>query len=243
MGASLQTLFELQDIELQIVEIQAQLRRKEARLRTAEHKQKDSQNELARRRDEIKHTQARFDAMDLEVKSRSANIDKLREHLNTVKTNKDYHVILSQLNTEKADLTRVEKQAMEVMEEVDRLRAAATEYQAADQDRAARAQEARDELALTTEATRARLEGLQARRAQLAENLDQRVMALFQRLSERYDGETMARVERRNPRSDDFICGGCHMQLGTDVANAVRIRDDAVTCKSCGRILYVQEAT
>ena len=84
---------------------------------------------------------------------------------------------------------------------------------------------------------------MQTQRDLAAEEVEPRTIALFDRLSERYEGEVLAEVERTNPRRDDFLCTGCHMSLRVEVANMLKSRDELVTCKSCGRILFMHRDT
>ena len=70
-----------------------------------------------------------------------------------------------------------------------------------------------------------------------------KIITLFNRLSQRYEGEVLAEVERTNPRRDEFLCAGCHMSLRVEVANMLKSRDEIVTCKSCGRVLFMHKDT
>src|SRR5262245_26604597 len=119
MGPRLQALLAYQDIELQIVDIRRQLERKQRAVEAQRKKLESFRHSLEAEKAEVRKVQAHFDELDVDIKARSGHISKLREHLNTVKTNKEYAAILSQLNTEKADVSRIEQKAMEIMEQVD----------------------------------------------------------------------------------------------------------------------------
>jgi predicted nucleic acid-binding Zn-ribbon protein len=107
MGAKLEALRELQIIESQIVDIRRQFASKERLAAAQSRKLAELRKSIERERLDIRSAQAEVDAVDLDLKARSANLAKLREHLNSVKTNKEYAALLSQLNNEKADTTRV----------------------------------------------------------------------------------------------------------------------------------------
>jgi hypothetical protein len=53
---------------------------------------------------------------------------------------------------------------------------------------------------------------------------------MFNRISERYDGEVMARVIQVHPRHPEYLCEGCNMSLAAERANALLTRDDYVHC-------------
>ncbi len=243
MGAKLQALFALQDIESQIVDIRRQLARKQRQVKAQQRKLDAKREEIEQRKADIQHTQAEFDRLDVDIKARSANIDKMREHLNSVRTNKEYATLLAQMNNEKADVTRLETRAMEVMQAVEAKKAELAEIQAAESGEIERLEELQAELEQARASFGGRLAQLEKQRELAAEQIDAETLKLFDRLSEHYEGEVLAEVERPNPRRDEFICGGCHMALRMEVANTLRSRDEIVTCKSCGRILFIDRNT
>jgi predicted nucleic acid-binding Zn-ribbon protein len=84
-----------------------------------------------------------------------------------------------------------------------------------------------------------RLASLEHRRSAAARNLDAKARELFNRISERYEGEVMAKVVQVHPRRQEFLCEGCNMSLAAERANALLTRDELITCDNCGRILYM----
>lgn len=241
MGAKLQALLELQDIEFQIVDIRRKLGQKERLVRAQQKKIDGHKAGVEAERAEIRRMQSSFDEADLDVKSRSSHISKLREHLNGVKTNKEYATVLQQINGEKADVSRVETRALELMAALDARKAALVDKEKAEAAEVARLDLLKQEVTQTTTAFSGRTSDLEKRRAAAAAKLDRDAMALFERLSERYEGEVTAELQKPNPRFDEFVCGGCNMNVQTDRANILRTRDELVTCKNCGRILFVRE--
>jgi len=240
MGAKLQALFALQDVELQIVDIRRQLRRKERQLRAQQKKLDATRETIQAEREEIRRSQVDFDTLDVEIKGRSANVAKLREHLNTVRTNKDYAVILAKLNNEKADVSRLESRALTLMQSIEARKQTFTEHEQAEATEVERLEDLKAQLEQAQRSFAGRLDELNRQREEAAVQVDGEAVAHFERLSERYDGEVLAEVEQPNPRRDEFICSGCHMSLRIEVANKLRSRDEIVTCRNCGRILYMR---
>lgn len=242
MGAKLQALHELQDIELQIVDIRRQLERKERLVAAQARKLEAARAALKQQQDEIRRAQADFDEIDVDIKGRSTHIAKLREHLNSVKTNKEYAAILQQMNNEKADVSRLETKAMELLEGVEMRKSTQAEAAAGEQVEVQRLTGLQSELEHMKQTLADRLSKLAAQRDAAAAALEPATVSLFERLSDRYQGEVMAELARPNPRRDEFVCNGCHIALRADIANALRVRDEVVVCKSCGRILYLRSS-
>ena len=145
MGAKLQALFALQDIELQIVDIRRQLKRKQHRVEAQDRKLRAARETIETERMSIRKSQSEFDSLDLDIKGRSTNIDRLREHLNTVRTNKEYAALLAKMNNEKADVSRLESRALDIMQGVE------TRKQALVQQAQAEAAEAEQSADLQTQ--------------------------------------------------------------------------------------------
>lgn len=242
MGAKLEALRVLQDIELQIVDIRRQLAAKQNGAKRQANRLKEAEQALATAREDLKHTQVELDALDVEIKGRNAHVSRLRDNLNSVKTNKEYAAVLSQLNNEKADATRLETRLFQLYETVEAKKKAIAEQQAAVEAEAARLQNLRGQLDQAQNSFKQRMELLERQRAEAAAKLPPKERELFERVSERYDGEVMARVVRTHPRRDEFMCDGCNVALAVERANALLSRDDIITCDNCGRVLYIERS-
>ena len=239
MGAVLESLLALQDVELQVVDIRRQLAAKERGVRRQAAKLRAVEDALAAEREELKRTQVQMDEVDVDLKSRNAHVSKLRENLNTVKTNKEYAAVLSQLNNEKADVTRLESRAYELMAAAEARKQALAEREEAVQQEVRRLQTLEAQLAQAQGSFAERLAELERQRDAAGERLDQKTLELRHRISERYEGEVMARVIQVHPRRQEFLCEGCNMSLAAERANALQSRDDVITCDNCGRILHI----
>jgi len=241
MGATLEALLELQDIELQIVDIRRQLTRKERAAKAQGAKLETAIETVRKQRENLRRAQVEVDELDLDLKARSANANRLREHLNTVRTNKEYAAVLAQLNNEKADVSRLESRALEQMGRIEAQREQVAAHEEAERLERQRLENLTTELAHAQQSFADRLAVLQGQRNAAAEKLGAETINLFERLSERYDGEALAQVERTHPRRDEFTCGGCYMSLNAEIVNALMTRNDVQTCKNCGRIVYVRK--
>lgn len=239
MGATLEALRALQEIDLQINDIKQQLARRETAVRIQQIKLAELRQTEKEQHDQFLRVQKDTDALDLDLKARAAHVAKLRTQLNTAKTNKEYAAVLQEINTQKADETHVESSVMELLQEIDRKKTALDETRNQAEQIELKVDQAQQQLQRTKESLADRLEALNKRRTEATAALDPPVAHMFDRTSERYEGEAMARIVRTHPRRDEFICDGCYMTLNLERFNAVMTRDEVQNCSSCGRILYV----
>lgn len=241
MGVMLQALLDLQEVELQIVDIRRQLARKEKLVQAQAARLKAVRDALDTERLAQRQAQMEIDELDLDIKARTASLNKHREQLNTVRTNKEYAAILAQLNNEKADLSRVESKALELMEKLEGRKKASAAQEQAGREEEGRLKELQMQFEQFQASFAGRLGTLEQRRDAAAAKVTREALSQFNRVSERYEGEVMAEVVRVNPRRDEFICNGCNMSVSAERANALMTRDELTTCRNCGRILYMQK--
>ncbi len=239
MGALLESLRALQEVELQIVDIRRQLAAKQRSVQRQVEKVRAAEAAFASQREELRRTQMQMDELDVELKARSARVASLRDNLNQVKTNKEYAAVLSQLNNEKADVSRLESRAFELMSAVEAKKKALAEQEQVVQQETQRLTNLENQHAQAQNSFAERLNTLLRQREEASAKLDAKTLELFNRVSERYEGEVMARVLRVHPRRQEFLCEGCNMSLAAERANVLMTRDDLVTCDNCGRILYI----
>jgi hypothetical protein len=243
MGALLESLLILQDLELQIVDIRRQLATRERAVERQAAKVRTAEQTLEEERTAYKRAQVQQDELDVDLKTRQANVSRLRDNLNSVRTNKEYAALMSQLNNEKADVTRLESRAYEVLESVEAHKKVVAERQeAVDHDRR-RLADLQAQLDQGRQSFADRLGTLERQRDAAAAKIDAKSLDLFNRISERYEGEVMARVVRIHPRRHEYMCEGCNMALAAERANALLTRDDLITCDNCGRILHIDKKT
>jgi len=239
----LESLMALQQIELQIVDIRRQLAAKQDSVARQAHKVRAAEQALLAQREELQRAQIEMDEVDLDLKARNAHISKLRDNLNAVRTNKEYAAVLSQLNNEKADLSRLESRAYELMAAVEARKKSLTEHQETLEQEAKRLAILESQLAEAQGSLADRLTSLERQREQASRNLDPKTLELFNRISERYDGEVMARVIQVHPRRQEYLCEGCNMSLAAERANSLMTRDEVITCDNCGRILHLEKGS
>ncbi len=243
MGAQLEALRALQDVELQIVDIRRQLAAKERAVKRQSAKLRSAEEAHTAARDDLKHTQVEMDALDVDVKARNGHIAQLRDNLSTVKTNKEYAAVMAQLNNEKADLNRLEQRAYQLLETVEEKKKVVSEQEQLVKDEAARLENLKVQFSQSQTSFSQHLEQLKSERTTAANSVEPKFRAMFERVSERYEGEVMAEVIRTHPRRDEFMCDGCQMALAMERANALMSRDEIITCDNCGRILYIERHT
>lgn len=239
MGPILASLLKLQAIEHDLAHVRRRLRSKQNAVGAIQRKV----DELQARRDEL-HLQARnqqkeTDQFELQRASREEDILQLRGALNRTRTNKEYSAILTQINTYKADNSKLEEVILKIMEGVDSVKVEVEKLDAQIEAEQKRCDQVKHTNADEVAKLESMLADLSAKRAEAKQGIPNEPLRIFDRLASAKDGEAMAAVEVVDAKREDFTCGGCYMSLSAEHFNALLSRDEIRHCDSCGRILYI----
>lgn len=240
MGATLEALCRLQEVELQLAEIQKKINRKQAAAKRQEQRIADDETKIRAWQAAVRTDQMEADRLDLEVKSNEAQISKLRAALNSAKTNKEYSAILTQLNTTKADNSKIEERVLAVWKQIEGKKKELAALQEQRDKEQAKLEEARAALREVEEKSKDKLNQLAGIRETAAEAVPPKALDTFNRVAKKHEGEAMAQVIRTHPRRDEYACEGCNMSITIEQLNNILSREDAVLCNTCGRILYYE---
>lgn len=241
MGVTLDALHGLQHIERQIATIRAQADAKRRRVRVH---QRSLQKQDALIEDEtaaIRDRQMEIDRSDLDVKTRDEIIAKHREALNRTKTNKEYAAILTTINTEKADASKLESHQLQMMTQLDDQRIELQGRQEEREQIAQRVAAAEADLKQYLDANADDTQRLEQQRDQASQGIMAPILATFRRVAEKHEGQAMAEVSVLNAKRNEHVCGGCNMALTLEAVLMLRARDDIQMCVSCGKILYLEQ--
>ena len=240
MGATLDALCRLQEVELQISEIQKKIDRRQTIVKKHDQRIADHEAKIRAWQAAIRTDQMEADRFDLEVKSNEGQISKLRQALNSAKTNKEYSAILTQLNTTKADNSKVEDKVLAIFKQIEGKRKELAALQEERDKEALNLEEARAAVTEIEEKSRAKLSQLARDRDAAASAVPGKALDTFNRVARKMDGEAMAQVVRTHPKREEYACEGCNMSITIEQVNNILSRDDAVLCNTCGRILYYE---
>lgn len=241
MGTTLDALHQLQSVELEMRAFQQQLAGKERGIKLHTKKLESLEQDIETQREDARRHQMEGDQLDVDVKTRDAQIAKLRAALNTARTNKEYAAILTQINTNKADNTKLEDRILSLLARADEIRTDVEKLQSQRDQEAERLSQLKDRTAQLRSKLEPQIDSLRDLRAQATECVPPQALQTYQRIAQRNEGEAMAHVVQINPRRQEFICQGCNMAVTLEQVNALITRDEIQQCQICGSILYLEE--
>ncbi|MDH4239856.1 MAG: C4-type zinc ribbon domain-containing protein, partial [Phycisphaerae bacterium] len=100
-------------------------------------------------------------------------------------------------------------------------------------------EQSRKEAELLATKYEAEVEEIQIEWNQVAQTITTDPLEIFKRVSETYDGEALAVIDRQDGRTEAYTCGGCFMGITTESVNLLMTKDDIIRCPNCTRILVL----
>jgi predicted nucleic acid-binding Zn-ribbon protein len=185
--------------------------------------------------DEAKKAKMAADQKQLQMKSAEAKIRDLEGKLNACKTNREYQTLKEQIAADGMALKVLEDEILEALERIDVLKPAVPAAEAALEA----VRKALTEAKARVDAETGRLTGEVARvRAELEaveKELADEVREKYERVVKHKGADGMA-------PADGQTCGGCFQQITGNMLSDLML-GRLVTCRSCGRLLYVPESS
>lgn len=242
MGPVLNGLVKLQSVENRLRAAKAKLARCRRSVIVQENQVRSLQSALEAKKEETQLTKVQCARLELELKSRDAEISKFRASLNNAKTNKEYAAVLTMLNTTKADNSKIETQILELMKAIE-----------TDEEESASIRQQIEEQKQVLEETRKKVDGsageyedeiarIQAEWDEVAKVIPASALNVFNRVADTYDGEAVVKVDEQEGRSGAYSCGGCFMGITAESVNLLMTRDEIIRCANCTRILVLGDS-
>lgn len=242
MGPLLNGLVKLQSIENRLRVVQAKLTRCRRSVIFQENQLRSLQSALEAKKEEIKLTRVQSDRLEVELKSRDEHIAKYRAALNMAKTNKEYSAILTELNTNKADNSKLEADILELMKNTEADEAACAELRTQIDEQMEKVDEVRRTSTTLATDLEQQVAKVQAEWDAAAEGIDQDTLGTFKKVADTYDGEALAQAEQQDERTGIYSCGGCFMRMPDETVNHLMTNDEIMRCSNCSRILVLKPA-
>jgi predicted nucleic acid-binding Zn-ribbon protein len=242
MGPVLNGLTKLQSVENRLRAAKAKLARSRRSVAIQENQVRSLQSALEAKKEEVQLTKMQSDRLELELRTRDQEITKLRACLNAAKTNKEYAAVLTQLNTTRADNSKIEGQILELMKSVEADEGECANIRAQIEEQKQKLEQARKKVESSAAEHEAEIAKTQAEWNEVAKTIPRKALEVFNRVAETYDGEAVARIEEQEGRTAAYSCGGCYMGVPAESVNLLMTKDEIIRCPNCTRILVLGES-
>jgi predicted nucleic acid-binding Zn-ribbon protein len=240
MGPVLQALIKLQSVENRLRAAKAKLTRCRRNVIIQENLIRTLQSAHEAKKEEIQLTTIQSDRLELELKTRDEAISKLRNSLNSARTNKEYAAVLTQLNTTRADNSKIEAQILELMKNIEVDQAECQKIQEEINQQKVKLEVIRKESEQLATKYEAEIDQIQSEWNEAAKEVPTKFLEIFKRVADTYDGEAVAVIEQQGGPNGAYTCGGCFMGVTMESVNMLMTKDEVIRCPNCTRILVLE---
>lgn len=231
MQETIEKLLILQDRDRRIRRLQSELAHIEPERQGLKSKGAGAQAKLENAKLRVKQIESERKRLELDVEAKKQQIERYANQQLQTRKNEEYRALAHEIETCKGEITRIEDQEIELMEQAEQAGKDVVQC-TRDADAAKKLiEEQVGKLGERETNLSKELAELESNRADLANAVDEGVRARYERLV-RSKGENVV-VDVQHG-----VCGGCHMKLPAQVLVSCQQHQELVTCTNCGRILY-----
>ncbi len=231
MNVQLKHLIELQEIDREIAECQGAIARIPGQLESAQAGMRKIEEEQKQAHDVIDELKKKRHQLEMDVQAEHDHMARTKQKLPTVKTNKEYSAILSEVDAVKVKIARFEDEELAIMETLEekekelpgidaRFKEEQAEYNAYKAKKEAEAERAKRDL-----------ETLIAKRTE-------RIGTIEPQWARSYEKVLKAREGRAVVPMQDSVCQGCFQQILPQMVVDIRKGEIIHQCSQCSRFLY-----
>jgi len=225
------TLIKLQEAETEIVRLKLVLEQVEKDKAKSAVRLKQFEKALNQNIEDFEKAKAACQDSEQEIQVVSDRIVRSNEHLRMVKTNKEYQLLLREVDDNKKRKDALENEMLDFLEEKEKLEKLVSEtekeYALLEQQISAEQAEMEKQSADDKEM----LEEYLAQQQHIGKTLDPSLMNKFLRISKMNKGLAVTRVHNE-------VCMGCFMNVPPQLYIEVQRGDSLISCPQCSRILY-----
>ncbi|MBI4597221.1 MAG: hypothetical protein HY737_02315 [Candidatus Omnitrophica bacterium] len=235
MPDQLESLKKLQAIDAQLYQLKRQQVEKPKELERVAAAVAAEEAKLAAATERMKSLQLAQKEKELDLQTREANVKKLQGQLFQLKTNKEYAAMQREIDAHKADNSVLEEDIIKLFDAIEQAtKERQTEHARVVQEQARLAKERQrieEDLAIIADS----IGKLERQREAALPDVPKAALDVYERVLVLRHG--LALVSLVND-----ACGGCHRRMPPQVVNEVYLKAKLVTCESCNRILFFDEA-
>lgn len=191
--------------------------------------------------DEITACRLNIDKGELNIKELEEAIQKSNIAMNGAKTNTEYSIFQEQIAKNEENKGAKEEEVLELLTLLENLQGRKTDVERdlADMEKSYQRKET-EVLGLVKELEE-KVGGLKENRGQLAEEVITDHLDLYERINKKVDSDCIVAAEESADEAGVYFCQGCYMTVTKQELNQLALAQDLLTCRSCSRLLYLED--
>jgi hypothetical protein len=182
----------------------------------------------------VKQLQVKRKEKELDLSSKEEGVKKAQAQLYQLKTNKEYQAKLTEIESLKADVSLLEEEVIKILDQIEEAQDNLNKEKHKLIQEENKFKEKESQINEEIKSLGLEIKCLEDKRKILADNIDKKVLSVYERLLKNRSGLAVAGIEADN-------CGACHIKVTAQKINEIKMYKDLVFCESCVRILYIKD--
>lgn len=236
MNTILQNLIKLQEVDAVILNLQRKIDGFPKILQQLEKQRSDTEQKVLSIRASLEDQDKTKRTKEIEIETNVEKMKKYQGQLLQAKTNKEYSVLLIEIQGLKNKNTLTEDDTLELMESIERAKKALTEAQKELEQKNSRLQQETQEKIHEQQQIEETLAREQKVRETFTATIDPNILKEYTKLFNLRNGNAVV------PVGENGVCTGCYVALTPQMFAEIRSGEFIHRCPTCFRFLYSQNS-
>ncbi len=230
MSTTSELLMQLQGLDYQLGELERSKEYLPDMIENLEGEITAAKNVLDETQDQLEATRLEHKRLELRVKDKTSELERLKSQMMQVKTNKEYDAISREIDHARNEINSAEEDILQAMETIDTLtnevEAKKKELEEITQANTEQLNTIKNEI----DSVGDKIKIKQGERENVLVRLDKPLVSVYERVRRGKGAGAVVAVKHR-------ACSGCFKNLPPQLVQEIRRGERVITCDSCGRIL------
>jgi predicted nucleic acid-binding Zn-ribbon protein len=227
----LKALYDLQQVDSKIDELRILAGELPQEVKDMSDEVEGLKTRLTNIENEIKECETQISDHRVRTENANASISRYKEQQNTVRNNREFDNLNKEIEYQELEIEASQRKIKYFTQELEARIADKAHTTKTIEERTVDLNQKRSELDQILAETKAEMESLMLKAADLSKKIDERLLTAFNRIRKNArNGLAVVKVERDS-------CGGCHAKIPAQRQLDIRTRKKILVCEFCGRIL------
>lgn len=233
-----ENLIILQDNDMRLMRLIAQLKSVPADIKKVELEKKAADEIFAEAKATVQQYQTNIKSTETKIASLQQKKSDFQAKTTSIKDNKEYRSALEQIDNFKKQIGELEDRQLALLEELEEAKQAFERKEKEAGAIRARSEERINDLNVREKNTKAKVEEMMGSRPELMKKVPKQFLTRYERVrkSPKMQGGTRPIFV---PIRDGDVCGGCHLNITAQVRVDAQ-KGQLVNCPNCSSMLYYE---
>ncbi len=227
----LRILVQLQEIDFRIAEIVVKQKNLPSIIASMRSKLDKAQQELSEASESFDSATRDRKSLESSLKDAESKVTKLKEKIPEIKTNKEYHALLKEIDTAGQEKSDIEEKILILFERLDELKVKRSEKEHVVKEEEKVFNKEKEIIEKDFDQLAELLKELESQKAEIVSHMEAKLFSEYNRLLADKKGLAVVTVKNEH-------CLGCHIRIPPQIFAEMKKNDKVSYCPNCKRILY-----